>query len=151
MRRISWENDNTLRLDADAGMQTRRFHFGGAPPQGGVGELQGYSVASWEGLSKQRDDRTNNEVRAPQQPGYLKVITTKMRPGYLRKNGVLYGADAVLEEDFDRFTEMNGETWLIVTIILKDPQYLAHPFMNTIPLKLVGNDSGWNPTPCEAQ
>ena len=26
---ITWENDNTLRIDTDAGTQTRLFHFGG--------------------------------------------------------------------------------------------------------------------------
>jgi hypothetical protein len=149
--RIRWENDTTLRIDTDAGMQTRLLHFGGAPPQGGTPQLQGYSVASWEGLSKARADRANNEVHSSQQPGYLKVITTNLSAGYLRKNGVPYSANAVLEEDFDRFTEANGDTWLVVTIVLTDPQYLTHPFVNTIPFKLLPNDSGWNPTPCEAK
>jgi hypothetical protein len=28
---ITWENDNTLKMDLDAGTQTRRFVFGAAP------------------------------------------------------------------------------------------------------------------------
>ncbi len=31
---ITWENDTTLRVEADAGMQTRLFHFGGARTRG---------------------------------------------------------------------------------------------------------------------
>jgi hypothetical protein len=148
---IQWENDNTLRIDTDAGKQTRLLHFAGSPPQAAAPQLQGYSVASWEGVSRPRSDFfANTEVRVVQDQGYLKVITTKMRPGYLRKNGVPYSGDAVLEEDFDRFTEANGDTWLIVTIILTDPQYLARPFVNTIPFKQLADASRWNPEPCEA-
>lgn len=44
---IQWQNDSTLRLDTDAGMQTRLFHFGGNAPSGDLSVLQGYSVASW--------------------------------------------------------------------------------------------------------
>ena len=45
---ITWENDNTLRIDADAGTQTRLFHFGASKPAGGATAWQGYSVAEWE-------------------------------------------------------------------------------------------------------
>src|SRR5207247_3671306 len=51
---ITWQDDNTLRIDTDAGTQTRVLHFGGAPSgsETGPGETdatwQGYSVAEWE-------------------------------------------------------------------------------------------------------
>src|SRR5437879_5260898 len=45
---ITWENDNTLRIDPDPGTQTRTFHFGGQAPQAGEPQLQGYSAAEWE-------------------------------------------------------------------------------------------------------
>src|SRR6202142_4370298 len=45
---ITWENDNTLRMDTDAGMQTRLFHFDGSRWQGGAPQWQGDSVAAWE-------------------------------------------------------------------------------------------------------
>jgi hypothetical protein len=149
---IHWENDNTLQIDTDAGKQTRLLHFAATASPNIVPELQGYSIASWEGISHPRTDFfANTEVRVVQNQGYMKVTTTKMRPGYLRKNGVPYSADARLEEDFDRFSEANGDTYLIVTIILNDPKYLTHAFVNTIPFKKIPDASGWNPMPCEVK
>ena len=57
----------------------------------------------------------------------LKVITTRMFPGYLRKNGVPYSANTVLTEYFTRFAEPNGDTWLVGMTIVDDPQYLTQP------------------------
>ena len=37
-----------MKLDADAGTQTRVFHFGGAQPQAAEPSWQGYSIAQWE-------------------------------------------------------------------------------------------------------
>src|SRR5580700_2170722 len=48
---ITWQDDSTLKLETDAGTQTRLFHFGGTPPQNGAPSWQGYSAASWEGLN----------------------------------------------------------------------------------------------------
>jgi hypothetical protein len=45
---IIWQDDNTLRIETDAGTQTRLFHFGGSPPQGAAPSWRGYSVAKWE-------------------------------------------------------------------------------------------------------
>jgi hypothetical protein len=149
---IQWENDNTLRIDTDTGKQTRLLHFETKPPQSTSPQLQGYSLATWEGISQPRTDYfAATEVRAVQEQGYLKVITTQMRPGYMRKNGVPYSSDARLEEDFDRFTEANGDTYLIVTLILNDPQYLARRFVNSIPFKKIPDASGWSPSACEAK
>lgn len=149
---IRWENDNTLRIDTDTGKQTRLLHFEGKPPQSLPLQLHGYSLATWEGISQPRTDYfASTEVRVVQNQGYLKVITTQMRPGYLRKNGVPFSSDARLEEDFDRFTEANGDTYLVVTLILNDPKYLARPFVNTIPFKKISDASGWSPSACEAK
>src|SRR6266540_351085 len=45
---ITWENDNTLRIDTDTGNQTRRFRFGAAAASAGEPTWQGHSVAEWE-------------------------------------------------------------------------------------------------------
>ncbi|MSO81861.1 MAG: hypothetical protein EXQ53_00995, partial [Acidobacteria bacterium] len=76
-----WADDNTLQVDIDSGTQTRLLRFGGAPPANQAPEWQGYSVAAWEGLGAR-----GRGAAATQ----LKVTTTRMRPGYLRKNGVPY-------------------------------------------------------------
>ena len=43
---ITWEDANTLKIETDAGTQTRQFRFGAAPPAGEP-TVQGRSVASW--------------------------------------------------------------------------------------------------------
>ncbi len=43
---ISWQDDTTLKIETDAGQQTRLLHFTGTP--GGDPSWQGYSQASWE-------------------------------------------------------------------------------------------------------
>src|SRR5262249_49162023 len=46
---ISWQSDEVLKVQSDAGVQTRLLQFSptGTP---GSRSLQGYSVAEWEGL-----------------------------------------------------------------------------------------------------
>src|SRR5665213_254192 len=45
---ISWQDDNTLKVETDAGMQTRLLHFGAwQPPAGTVASWQGESRALW--------------------------------------------------------------------------------------------------------
>jgi hypothetical protein len=57
----------------------------------------------------------------------------------------------VLEEYFDSFKEANGDTWLVVTAIVTDPQYIYQPFITSDQFKKLPDASGWNPTPCEAK
>ena len=141
---IHWADDNTLQVDTDSGTQTRLFYFGGTPPAGGQpAQWQGYSVAVWDGQGRGRGAPARGS-------GQLRVTTTQMRPGYLRKNGVPYSENAQLEEYFETFTEPNGETWLVVTSIVTDPQYLMQPYATTYPFKKIPVRSGWDPTPCRA-
>jgi hypothetical protein len=138
---ISWVDDNTMRMEIDSGTQTRTLHFGGTAPATQAPEWQGYSVASWEALgARGRGAR----------PTQLRVVTTKMRPGYLRKNGIPYSANATLEEWYDRFTEPNGDDWLVVTSIINDPQYLTGPYATTNHFRKIPDKQGWDPTPCRA-
>src|SRR5688572_25742305 len=44
---ITWQSENTLRIDTDAGTQTRLFNFG-ATPAPGEPTWQGHSIATWE-------------------------------------------------------------------------------------------------------
>jgi len=153
---ITWDDDNTLRVETDAGKQTRLFHFGNAaPPKSEPPSWQGYSVATWEGL-RPRGFFMGPVVAGapgarPAEEGYMKIVTKNLRPGYMRKNGVPYGENAVVEEYFDSFKEPNGDTWLIVTAIVTDPDYLAQPYLTSSQFKKLPDASGWNPTPCEAK
>ena len=139
---IHWADDNTLQLDTDAGTQTRRFRFGATqPPAGMQPDWQGYSIAAWGG----RAGRGGRGV-APQ--NHLRVVTTNLRPGYLRKNGVPYSENARVEEFFETFTEPNGDQWLLVTSVVTDPRYLTGPYAVTYPFKKIPDRQGWDPTPC---
>src|SRR5579862_6496590 len=154
---ITWQDDNTLRVETDAGKQTRLLHFNTTAPESGALEWQGYSVAKWEGLRAGGAFRIPTTLLGPggaQRPaseGYLHVTTTRMRSGYLRKNGPPYSENAVLDEYFDGFKEENGDTYLIVTAIVTDPAYLAQPFITSDQFKKQADATGWNPTPCEAK
>src|SRR5207253_5346462 len=44
---ITWQDDNTLKIETDSGRQTRLLHFG-ASSTGQGGDWQGVSVAEWE-------------------------------------------------------------------------------------------------------
>ncbi len=143
---ITWQDDNTLKLETDAGTQTRLFHFGGKPPETGDAGWQGYSVATWE---HQAGGGFGPPV--PGRGGSLKVVTTRSKPGYLRKNGVPYSANAVVTEYFDAIKEPDGEQYLIVKTLVDDPQYLAGQFITSTHFKKEPDGSKWRPTPCAAQ
>jgi hypothetical protein len=158
---ITWQDGSTLKLDTDAGEQTRLFHFGGAAPAAATPGWQGYSVALWDGLRGRGGGGgvtaglpttigAGSSAPRPTQDGYLKVLTTQIRPGYLRKNGVPYGANTSVEEYFDSFKEPNGDTWLVVTSIVTDPEYLDQPFITSSQFKKT-DAAKWNPTPCQAK
>jgi hypothetical protein len=148
---ISWQDDTTLRIDTDSGTQTRLLHFDIAPQPDAMPTWQGFSVAEWQGMREAFISPYMGQHARGQQPeGYLKVVTTRMLPGYLRKNGVPYSAGTILEEYFDSFQELNGDTWLVVTTIVKDPQYLFQPFITSSHFKKLPGASGWDPTQCKA-
>lgn len=143
--RISWQNDTTLKVEAEAGTQTRLFDFGSPKP--GPPSWQGTSEATW--LTAGRRASTG-APGAPPRAGSLRVVTTNLRPGYLRKNGVPYGANARVTEHFNRLDEANGDSWLVVTTLVEDPEYLTTRFQVSSHFKKVPEGSGWNPTPCVA-
>jgi hypothetical protein len=137
---ITWQDDSTLKVETDSGMQVRSFHFG--PAGGPGGDWQGVSAAAWEVVAG---------ARGPIPGAGLRVMTTKMKPGYLRKNGVPYGGNAQLTEYYDRVTEANGDSWLIVKTIVDDPAYLTVPFVTSTHFKKQVDSSGWTPRPCLAR
>ena len=140
---ITWDNDTTLKIETEAGTQTRLFHFDGAPPAVADPSWQGYSQAEWEVAVTGR-----GAARA----GSLKVSTTGLRPGYLRKNGVPYSANTQLTEYYDVHTADNGDVWLIVTTQVHDPANLTTDFITSSHFKkLPAGDQTWRPDPCSAR
>jgi hypothetical protein len=151
--RISWENDNALKLETDTGQQTRVFNFGTSQASSVEPTWQGYSAAAWElpggGGRGRRGGGAGAAAGTTARPGSsMRVVTTRMKPGYFRRNGVPYGANATLTEWFTTLTEPDGNTYLLVTNILEDSQYLNGPYVRTVQFKKQTDTSGWNPTPC---
>ena len=131
---IMWQDDNTLRVDSDAGMQTRLFHFNSPPLPPGERTWQGYSTAQWE-----------------KPAASLKVATANVRSGYLRKNGVPYSENAAVTEYFDIAPLPSAGQVLLVTTIVDDPEYLQQPFIVSSQFKKEADGSKWDPTPCTAK
>jgi hypothetical protein len=175
--RIAWQDDNTLKIDFDAGTQTRLLHFDRSKQPTGERTWQGHSIAEWEGPSVGRRGapaQSQFEIgggsgagprppggggeglrggpppsRAIFQGGSLKVVTTHFREGYLRKNGVPYSENASITEYFHRLpTHPNGDVWLHVVTTVEDPTYLQQPFYTSTHFKLEPDGSKWNPTAC---
>jgi len=142
---VTWQDDNTLKLDTDAGMQTRLFRFGlSSPAPSGKPTWQGNSAARWE-----RAGAAGGNAPAAR-AGSLTVVTTGMRAGYLRKNGVPYSESATVTEYFDAAPQPGGGQLLVVTTVVDDPRYLLQPFIVSSHFKKEADASKWDPTPCSA-
>jgi hypothetical protein len=144
---VTWENDTTLKIETDAGQQTRMLRFGASSPPAGEADWQGHSVATWDVAGGRG---FGGRGAPPPRSTSLKVVTTRMKPGYLRKNGVPYSENAVVTEYFDRHLESNGE-WFTVTTIVEDPKYLAQPFITSTDFKKEPDGSKRRPVPCTAR
>jgi hypothetical protein len=155
--RISWADDYTLKIETDAGMQTRVLQFArpenpqSAPPTpANQRSWQGVSVARWEPPpAGGRGLNLGLAPRAGAQSRSLEVTTTQIRPGYLRKNGVPFSENASVTEYFDLFPEPDGPDWFVVTTSVRDPLYLGEAWVTTSHFKKEPNGSKWNPTPCQ--
>jgi hypothetical protein len=178
--RISWQDDQTLKFEFDAGTQTRLLHFDAAKPVPAERTLQGVSMAVWEGpgvgAGPLGDGRNDTRVTGggllsrdlpggggqglrggppPRQQsqinrgGNLRVVTTNLRDGYLRKNGVPYSEQATVTEYIHRLpVHPNGDNWLHVVTVVEDPRYLTQPFYTSTSFRLEPNDANFKPTPC---
>ena len=138
---ISWQGDDVLKVESDAGQQTRLLQFA---PKGAAGArtLQGFSVAEWEPLGVAGGGRGGPPPRA------LKVVTTNLLEGWLRRNGVAYSEQTTLTEHWDRVAFPNGDVWLTVSQYVNDPKYLTGEYTTSMHFKREPDGSKWKPTPC---
>jgi len=175
--RISWQDPATMKLEFDAGTQTRLLQFDRAARPGVEKTWQGFSVAEWEGPGAGRGAPPVGDTRVtgggtvavpggggqglrggppPRQQaqinrgGDLKIVTANAREGYLRKNGVPYSEQAVITEYIHRLpTHPNGDDWLNVVTVVDDPRYLAQPFYTSTNFRREADGSKFTPTPCK--
>jgi hypothetical protein len=171
--KVAWTDESTLRIETDLGIQARVLHFNHTGPADAAPSWQGNSLAEWLGVpppanpfgalvaptqeaaaarGRAAAGPTGGATRAaaPAPRGSLKVVTTNLRPGYLRKNGVPYSERAVVTEYYDRFA-MFGNDYLQVVTVVTDPTYLTTPFVVSNQFKREPDDSKWNPTPCATE
>ena len=131
--RISWQDDTTLKVETDTGTQTRLLRFGNAPAPAEA-TWQGHSLAQWNTAARN-----------------LKVVTSSLRPGYVRKNGAPYSEKAIVTEYWDLNELPNGDRWLTVITKVEDPQYFTRAYTTSSDFKKLPDAAGWSPTPCSAK
>ncbi|MEQ1947033.1 MAG: hypothetical protein ABL995_07580 [Bryobacteraceae bacterium] len=152
---ITWPDDNTLKMDIDAGTQTRVFHFGSWKAPAGPPTWQGNSVAEWDSralkIPPARGGGNRAQISPPTRLTHLKVRTDNLKGAYLRKNGVPYSDRSVLTEYYDLIREDDGQQMMIVTTVLEDPIYLENPLILTAQFRKQQDAAGWDPTPCSAR
>ena len=148
---ITWESESVLRIETDAGQQTRRLVFDTRPVPS-MRTLQGFSRAEWQRADGAgRGGRGGGASPTGAAPGSsLKAVTTQFRAGWLRRNGVPYSENATITEYFDRFAATDAAEWLVVTTIVTDPKYLNQDFVTSSHFKREADASKWNPSPCRA-
>ncbi len=144
---ITWQDDNMLKIDSDYGTQTRLLRFGGPAA---AASAQG--AKTWQGVTTAQGVlAAGGRGRGGARHGSIKSVTTQMRPGYLRKNGVPYSDRAVFTEYWDLQTETNGVQYLVDTNLVDDPVYLQTPWITSLHFKKEPDGSKWDPTTCDAR
>jgi hypothetical protein len=141
---ITWETDDTLKMESEAGAQTRFLSFAAPSSQGN--DWQGVSIASWDSPAPALRGFSIGRGGAP--GASLKVVTTKAKPGYLARNGVPYGSNATFTEYYDLLQVPGGDTLLTVSVEVVDPQHLSQPYWYSVHFKKQPGAAGWNPRPC---
>jgi hypothetical protein len=174
--RIAWVDDSTLKLEFDAGTQTRLLNFDRTTRPAAEKTWQGFSLAVWEGPGFGRVAEAppgpgagragpavpgggGQGLRGGPPPrgqasivrgGNVKVVTTNFREGYLRKNGVPYSENATITEYFHRLpTHPNGDNWLNIVTVVEDPRYLTGAYYTSTNFRLEPDDTKFAPTPCQ--
>jgi len=146
---IMWQDDNTLKVETDAGQQTRLLMFKpsaadlSAPPSN-----QGISVASWVMAANPPPPPPGGRAADMPRFGSLRVQVSNMTAGYLRKNGIPYSGDAKMTEYWDIYPAPNGDRWLVVESELTDPRYLQVPYVLSSHFKHEASAAKWDPSPC---
>jgi hypothetical protein len=150
--RISWQDENTLKVETDAGQQTRLLHFSTGAPAPAERSWQGFTTAEWTqppggGFDLRLILGGGLPPRSAPPMGSIQAVTTNLRAGYLRKNGLPYSENAELTEYFSRVSAF-GSDYLTVLTIVHDPTYLGGDFITSSHFKREADNAKWNPTPC---
>jgi hypothetical protein len=156
---IRWQDSKTLKIETDAGLQTRYLHFDSSVRPSGRRSLQGHSKAEWSTVAGDGPcgfdgigpctPAPNPSRGSPWRP--LKITTTELRGGWLRKNGVPYSENAVVTEYFMPFRVGENDEWFTVTTVVDDPTYLTQPFITSTNFRREPTGAKWRPRSCVAR
>lgn len=86
-------------------------------------------------------------VNGPASLGSLKTVTRHIKPGHIRKDGVPHSATAEMMEYWNSNEQPDGFTWLVVTSVLHDPQYLLEEKITTLYFRKEPDSPKWDPQP----
>ena len=162
---ITWQDDNTLRIDADRGTQTRLLHFIPAVTNGQMNYQNGiYSpadspkfdapqgtAASWQGYSAALWVTMGGNYEGYERSGSLKAVTSHLKAGYYWKNGMPYTRNAILTEHYRALELPDGSVWIVLIQIVDDGDYLTQPFVVNYHFKKLSDGSLWQPAPCSVR
>lgn len=140
--RVSWADDKTLKLESEAGDQTRLYSIAPVPRNAPLAvtplepgsaqapSLQGTTIARWNATT-------------------LEAVTNNTTGGYVRRNGVPYSPNALIREYWNVHTDF-GQQYLSVTTVVRDPANFRQDFVTGSSFKKVA-DSGpmWAPFSCD--
>jgi hypothetical protein len=147
--RISWQSDDVLKIETDAGQQTRLLYFKkDGLLQSGAKTLQGRSFATWIHAKNSGSGMGFPTMAPPPAGGSLSVVTTDLQSAWVRRNGVAYSDAAVVSEYFDRFPTPDGQEWFVVTTVVDD-SYFRQPFITSSHFRRESDNSKWAPKPCK--
>ena len=143
--RITWLDDDTLKLETDYGMQTRLLRVPQRRQPTQAPSLQGVSVAQWIMRGRRpgprrrplRLDEVSDHEPAARLPAEERRPVQRPAPSFT--------------EYWDVHTETNGDKYLVVTNIVDDPTYLQAPWITALHFKKEADGSKWNPEPCDAR
>jgi hypothetical protein len=153
---ITWADENTLKVEMDAGTQTRLFHFNVAQPEAGAKSLQGYSIATWDtggggggfgGFGGGGGGARGGGGRGGGAPrwGSLKVVTTNLSGGYLLSSRDTYSENATLTENFTRHSDF-GTEYFTATVIIDEG---GRQRITSSTFKREADGSKFEPTGCD--
>jgi hypothetical protein len=137
---ITWADDTTLKVEMDAGTQTRLFHFNPTTPAPAEKSLQGHSVATWElanGRGRGGFGAPAPAANAPRPWGSLN--------GYLLSSRSAYSDNATLTEYFSKHSDF-GTDYMTVTAMLQDG---ARTIVTSSTFKKEADGAKFKPAGCD--
>ena len=149
---ITWQDDTTLKIETDQGTQTRLLHFGGKPAPGLKPSWQGYSSANWEGPQRGSGPPDFLPIALNPREGTrgrsLEVVTTNLRAGYLRKNGVPYSENTDAARVLRSLHRAQRRHVVRRDDDRRGPADADQPFVTSTNFKKQPDATGFTPTPC---